>query len=232
MSPAASGTPIEIVGGCFAEPLAGLPDNGLNTAMGVWRLPAMGSAGRLPLDGEMVAACIDPRERPQDADLAVAFARGLAALAPAQRRGALAGLIGHLAESVAESLLVDAGWSPVWHFVGPGRHGVDLLVLDPNAERVFAVEVKGTLRPNRWPSMRRGELAQMDVTWLDKTDNPAMVEWGITSADVFGALVLVNLHDLVFKVALTCDFCHWRPIQTLDELNDVAWLEPASESGK
>jgi hypothetical protein len=32
--------------------------------------------------------------------------------------------------------------------------------------------------------MRRGELAQMDIAWLDKVDNPAMSEWGVTSDDV------------------------------------------------
>ena len=30
----------------------------------------------------------------------------------------------------------------LWHFTGPGRHGVDLIVLCPTAERVIAVEVK------------------------------------------------------------------------------------------
>jgi hypothetical protein len=42
----------------------------------------------------------------------------------------------------------------------------------------------------------------MDVGWLDKSDNPAMNDWGVTSEDVYGGFVLVNFHDLLFKVAL------------------------------
>lgn len=35
-----------------------------------------------------------------------------------------------------------------------------------------------------WPRMRRGELTQMDLAWLDKDDDPAMSEWGVESEDV------------------------------------------------
>ena len=52
----------------------------------------------------------------------------------------------------------------LWHFVGPERHGVDLLVLCQLAERVVAVEVKGTLRRGHWPRLSGRELAQMSVT--------------------------------------------------------------------
>jgi hypothetical protein len=53
----------------------------------------------------------------------------LTALHPAERRGALGGVTGHVAESVVEIVLESLGWTPVWHFLGPGRHGVDLLLL-------------------------------------------------------------------------------------------------------
>jgi hypothetical protein len=119
--------------------------------------------------------------------------QSLAALRPAARRGALAGVTGHVAESVTEVVLEAVGWTPVWHFAGPGRHGVDLPFLGPGEERLFAVEVKGTLRPHHWPRMRRGELTQMDLAWLDKADNPAMSEWGVTSDYVYGAIAPCQL---------------------------------------
>jgi hypothetical protein len=172
----------------------------------------------------VVAGCLDVDARPTDAVFEAAFERSLAALAPAERRGALAGVTGHVAESVVEIVFGGVGWTPVWHFLGPGRHGVDLLLLGPNAEHLFAVEVKGTLRPRRWPRLRPSELTQMEVGWLDKSDNPAMSEWGVSSEDVYGGIVLVNLHELLFKVVLSSDFVSWRPVMRLEDLEDVDWL--------
>jgi len=133
-----------------------------------------------------------------------------------------------VAESVAEFMLVEVGWTPVWDFEGPGRHGVDLLLLGPCGERLFAVEVKGTLRPRRWPRLRRGELTQMALSWLDKSDNPAMKDWNITSQDIYGGVVLVNFCELAYRVALTRDFTNWRPIEKLMELEDLDWLDRTS----
>lgn len=83
------------------------------------RHPITGAAA-LPLDRDMVARCLDVNERPSDATFATAFERTLAALDVGARRGALGGFIGHVAESVVEVVLEDLGWTPVWHFVGPG----------------------------------------------------------------------------------------------------------------
>jgi hypothetical protein len=80
---------------------------------------------------ETVLRCLDPQQRPIDGVFETAFRRGLGAIPRRQRVGALAGTTGHVAESVVELLLVDAGYYPIWHFTGPGRHGVDLLVLGP-----------------------------------------------------------------------------------------------------
>jgi hypothetical protein len=44
--------------------------------------------------------------------------------------------------------------------------------------------------------MRRGELTQMDLAWLDKADSPAMSEWDATSDDVYGAIALINFAEL------------------------------------
>jgi hypothetical protein len=51
---------------------------------------------------------------------------------------------GHVAESVAELLLDRERWQVLWHFPGPGRHGIDLAFLTSDS-KVTAVEVKGTL---------------------------------------------------------------------------------------
>jgi hypothetical protein len=97
-------------------------------------------AKALPLEREVVLSCLDDA-RAGDGTFETALELSLAALAPANRRGALAGVTGHVAESVAESVFERAGWTPVWHFVGPGCHGVDLLLLGPGQKRLFAVEV-------------------------------------------------------------------------------------------
>ena len=59
---------------------------------------------------------------------------------------------------------------------GPGRHGVDLLMLSPAADHVLAIEVKGTLRTGRLPRLSRRATLQMSAAWVDKRDNPGMAE--------------------------------------------------------
>jgi hypothetical protein len=186
---------------------------------------ALNLANALSLERSIVASCLDAKARAGDATFETAFVQSLTALRPAARRGALAGVTGHVAESVTEIVLEAVGWTPVWHFAGPGRHGVDLLVLGPGEERLFAVEVKGTLRAHHWPRMRRGELTQMDLAWLDKADNPAMSEWGVTSDDVYGAIALINFAQLRFKIAVTRDFATWRAIEHLEQLKTLDWLD-------
>jgi hypothetical protein len=92
---------------------------------------------------------------------------------------------------VTEVLLAEQGWYVLWHFTGPGRHGVDLVLLTPD-DHVVAVEVKGTLVAGRIPRLFRRELAQMSAEWVDKADNPAMAELRLDSADVYGAVVAVT----------------------------------------
>src|SRR2546423_11306491 len=85
----------------------------------------LAGARPFPLERGVVLDCLDLEKRPQDVPFATAFEQTLQALEPAGRRGALAGISGHMAESVTEVVLERLGWTPVWHFVGPGRHGVD-----------------------------------------------------------------------------------------------------------
>ena len=91
---------------------------------------ALRRAPAVDLQRSPVEHCLDLRQ-PGDVRFHVAWTRSLDALAHNERAGALAGVTGHVAESVLELLLADVGYHPVWHFTGPGRHGVDLLMLQP-----------------------------------------------------------------------------------------------------
>ena len=113
----------------------------------------------------------------------------------------------------------------LWHFEGPGRHGIDLLALDPSATRVVAFEAKGTLRPKHWPRLSHSALAQMSTAWVDKTDNPGMHNWELTSDDVYGGVILVNFAERLFRVAFTSDFVNLRPVATIEQLADLSWLD-------
>ena len=183
---------------------------------------ALRSAQAIPLERDLVLGCLDLKKE-LDRRFARACTGSLAALRPAERRGGLAGTTGHVAEAVVESLLLEHGWNPFWDLPGPGLHGVDLLFLDPSAEHLFAVEVKATLRPGQWPRFRSRELTQMGAAWLDKPDNPGMVDWAVSSDDVYGAVVLVNFHDSAFKAALTADLESWLPVTDLRQLDDLEW---------
>ena len=72
--------------------------------------------------------------------------------------------------AIAELLLDELGYHVVWHFAGPGGHGIDLLELTPDTGRLVAFEVKGTLRPSRWPRLSRREVDQLvRVGWTNST---------------------------------------------------------------
>lgn len=138
-------------------------------------------------------------------------------------RAAIAGVTGHVAESVIEVVLEPLGWSPLWHMTGPGRHGVDLVLLAPGG-LVVAIEVKGTLVSGRIPRLSAGELAQMSAAWVDKVDNPGMAELALASSDVYGGVAIVNFADLTWRVARTLDFLAFEPVAAQKQLADLAWL--------
>ena len=184
------------------------------------------TAAILPVSPELVAGCLN-LDDPTDRLFARACRHTLAALTSSERRGALAGVTGHVAESVVELLLDALGYAPLWHFTGPGQHGIDLLVLSPSQTQVVAVEVKGTLRPGYWPRLSRREQLQMSGAWVDKADNPGMVNWELHSEDVYGAVVLVNFAAMAYRAAFTTDFQHLQPVQDISQLADLAWLAPS-----
>ncbi|WP_445149842.1 hypothetical protein [Baekduia sp. Peel2402] len=171
-----------------------------------------------PLDRAVVAGCLDLSD-PVDARFHRAWTGSLAALPRHERGGALAGVTGHVAESVASILLVDAGCELLWQFSGPGRHGVDLVVLTPG-ERVVGVEVKGTLRPRHSPRISRRAVLQMSSAWIDKADNPGMASLQLTSDDIHGAVITMNFADMVVRAAATSNFAAFAPLPGLDSLDD------------
>lgn len=167
------------------------------------------------IDPEAISGCLDIRND-QDRLFERAWKEGAAILSRAER-STIAGVTGHIAESVAEILLDGLGWHVLWHFAGPGRHGVDLVFLAPD-DAVVAVEVKGTLVAGRIPRLSRRELAQMSTAWIDKSSNPGMVELGLQSQDVRGGVIAVNFADLTWRLALTSDFTTLHAVRAIEEL--------------
>ena len=197
------------------------------TAATAQRGPTLSAALRVtvsfPLDETAVTSCL--LDRPADEIFRRAFDHGLASLPVGERRGALASTTGHIAESVVAALFEALGYFVVSQFTGVGGHGIDLLELSPDTNRLLAIEVKGTLRRRRWPRLTKGDVAQFSPAWLDKLDNPGVAAWDLGSTDLYGAIVLVNFADRRWKVVLTEDFELLRPITSLDELSDLAWLD-------
>jgi len=183
---------------------------------------ALRRAPAVALDEFVVSECLNLRKRPQDLPFAFAWTQSLSALEPQQRTAALAGVTGHVAESVVEILLCDVGYHPIHHFIGPGRHGVDLLMVGPAIDHVLAVEVKGTLRAGHVARMSRRAIAQMSAAWVDKADNPGMAEWDLHSDDVYAAVVALNVADMVLRAAVSRDLDRWHPLQALEDLTGIA----------
>ena len=191
------------------------------------------AAASFPIDDETVESCLDA-EDPVDRMFLQAFRSSLAAIPIHARGGALAGVTGHVAESVVELVLSDLGYQPLWHFAGPGRHGIDLAMLSPAMDRVVVLEVKGTLRPRRLPRLTSSELRQMSAAWMDKPDNPGMATLGVDSADVYGGVAVVQFAERAYRIGLTNDFEVLRPVESLVQLVDLDWLdapEPNSPGG-
>jgi hypothetical protein len=185
------------------------------------QLSVLRQATAFPIDPAMVAGCLDPSSAP-DRLFAQAWRSGPGSLTRTQR-SAVAGVTGHVAESVTEVLLDQLEWRPLWHFTGPGRHGIDLALLTPDGKLV-AAEVKGTVVARRIPRLTRRELAQMSAEWIDKTDNPGMAELGLRSTDIYGAFSVVNFADLTWRIALTADFAALCPVTCTKQLTNLNWI--------
>lgn len=177
----------------------------------------------LPVPAEAIEGCLD-LERPSDRLFRAAWTQSLDAVPRSRRGGALGGITGHVAESVVEVMLVDADYVPVAHHPGPGRRGVDLVMLHLTCEMVFVVELKGTLRAGRIPRMTRGELDQMSAGWIDKPSNPGMIDTGLSSEDVYAAIAVVNFAEQTLRVVLSENFVTFVPVTSADQLADPGAL--------
>jgi hypothetical protein len=144
---------------------------------------------------------------------------------PARGEARLGGVSGHVAESVVEIVLVESGYVPLAHHAGPGRHGIDLLMLHLACDMLIAVEVKSTLSAGRLPRLHRGELAQMSAQWVDKPDNPGLVSAGVGSQDIYGALAAVNFADATLRMLMSADFTTFIPVTSPTQLHDPSWLK-------
>jgi hypothetical protein len=175
------------------------------------------------LDAALVESCLT--DKPVDAVFRAAFRESLSSVPRDARSGALAGTTGHIAESVIEVVLNELGYAPLWHFTGPGGHGIDLAMLSPAMDRVIVLEVKGTLSPRRLPRLTRGELAQLSDAWIDKRDNPGMANLEMTSEDVYGAMAIVQFAERNYRIGLSADFATLHPVVSLDQLTELDWLD-------
>ena len=184
---------------------------------------ALRAASAFPIASELIDRCVDTR-RTTDALFARSREHGLASIERARRSGRLARITGEIAESVAQLLLDEQGYSLFWQITTPGIHGVDLLLLSPD-ESVFALEVKGTLRPRSIPQLTPSRLRQMSRDWLDDPTNPGMADWSFVADDLYAGVMVVDLALAQFRTALSGDFNLYVPVTGLEQFAALRWLD-------
>jgi hypothetical protein len=180
---------------------------------------AFREATAMALPPRLVKECLLPDDR-----FARAWSGGLDQLAAAERRGAICVETGTIAESVATLLLTELGLDVFAELAAAGVHGVDLLALTP-AGQVLALEVKGTLRAASRPRLGRGRLRQMSLDWLSSPNNPAMIEWELDGADIYGGVAHLNFASMTWRVVLSHDLEVWTPLRQVEHLLDLRELE-------
>ncbi len=185
------------------------------------QVSAVRQSAAFPIDAVLVEGCLDS-DSATDELFSLGWRLGPGFLTH-RERCVVAGVIGHVAESVIELVLNRLEWQVLWHFTGPGGHGVDLVLLTPDGN-VVAVEVKGTLVSGRVPRLSRREMTQMSSAWVDKSDNPAMAELELHSEDIYGAVAAVNFADMIWRIALTSDFTALVPVASFEQLTQLGWL--------
>jgi DNA/RNA non-specific endonuclease len=187
------------------------------------RLAVLRQSAAFPVETADVEGCLGSAAG--DSMFARGWRSGPGSLTRAEQ-SAVAGVTGHVAESVTEVLLDRLQWRPLWHFTGPGRHGIDLMFLTPG-EKIVAVEVKGTLVAGRIPRLSRRELAQMSAAWIDKPGNPGMAGLDLRSGDVYGGVAVINFAQMTWRMALTADYSQLRPVTRIEQLTNLSWLTTA-----
>ena len=174
-------------------------------------------------------SCIKP-SKPADALFERARLDGLKSIDRSKRSGHLPRVIGEVAESVAQIVLDEQGYKLFWQITTPGIHGVDLLFLSPD-ESVLALEVKGTLRPGTIPRLTPSRLRQMSREWLNDPANPAMAEWSLQADDLYAGVMVVDLASPLYRLALSGNFEHYRPVTDLAELVSLRALDAEPPTG-
>src|SRR4051812_534092 len=92
---------------------------------------ALRAAPPYPLDEETIDSCLDGKRERFDTLFRRARTAGLSSLKRSERSGHLWRVVGEMAESVAEIVLDELGYTVFWHITESGVHGVDLLFLSP-----------------------------------------------------------------------------------------------------
>jgi hypothetical protein len=196
---------------------------------------ALRSAAVFEIPLEILEACIaatpglvDDPERLASLESAIKPALLRAEELPRETLFAALPVLGNIAEAVVECILVDHGWQPVHDDTAGASfgHGVDLLMLDPALERMFAIEVKSTVQQSRWPRLARGRKEQLTPTWYDASSNQAMVESGLSSADIYTMVAQVHFRRRLWRSCVAGDICKPQPVADEDQISDLGWLLP------
>jgi hypothetical protein len=110
-----------------------------------------------------------------------------------------------------------AGFSVFAQQTELGARGADLIYLTPE-DNVLVLEVKGTLRAGTIPRLGRSRFKQTSAAWLDAANAP-MLEWGLEAADVYGAVMVVDVAAACASVAATADYSVYVPVDDLGALD-------------
>ncbi|MGD0167881.1 MAG: hypothetical protein ABSC51_11455 [Gaiellaceae bacterium] len=180
---------------------------------------AIRAAIALPIDESAIRDCVDTSQ-PAEELFERARKYGLATIERSQRSGHLARVTGEVAESVAEIILDEHGYSVFWQIPTSGAHGVDLLLIGPD-HAVLALEVKGTLRPGATPRLTPSHQRQMSREWLNNPRNPGMADWSFEAEDLYAGVMVVDLAMARFRLVVSGDFEHYMPVTELEQLQSV-----------
>ena len=183
---------------------------------------ALRAATPFQVSKRVVRSCVKP-SKPADALFERARIHRLTSIDRSQRSGHLARVIGEVAESVAEIVLDEQGYTLFWQITTPGVHGVDLLFLSPD-ENVLALELKGTLRHGVVPRLTPSRLRQMSREWLNDRANAAMAEWSFQADDLYTGVMLVGLASPLYRLAFSRNFEHYVPVADPEELRSLREL--------
>lgn len=178
---------------------------------------ALRLAPAVQFDPGLIRGCLDLEDK-RDALFARTRRDGLTSLR-AENRPAVNRVTGQVAESVAELLLDDMGFSVFWQITKDGLRGVDLLFLSQR-QRVLALEVKGTLRARTVPRLMPSRLRQMSREWLNAPSNLGMVDWQLQADDLYAGVIAIDLSQAVTRSVLSVDFDTFLPVHSFSMIDE------------